>query len=913
MAVKKLNILPYIKAVSNLPQMLGKFFDGVGPYLGIYTYTRESLKRNQPAVGAGLVVTCISTCAEVEPFYLCFACLESFPQHFLEQHFNSRKHLINTLMYQNPWRLPFAWDCDLDDDALMLMAWEEEEQRENNEVILKVFDMPHTIFWSLDCFDYKQVLSKLQQYNTLLKRDVPPSETFSKLRQNEKFPLLGKQFLVNHDVIDNQEEPVMEVGSLCLLCERRLSDNEAQAHVFSREHVATFLDRFHPDSLDSSSVSAETLLDLAKQAARIHTFSNAQEIQLNEPIWEPCSYRKAIIILTAAKKRAGEGWLVPPITPKMRLVPRDTRKEVDQKQAKDSQKNSCDTDKQEKGKKKEEKSGENQMPMQREKEVETEEEVSPTACSEETQNPDETAEKPSREIATSFKNTGQDEGAQSVTKGSSSTKHVPAQLSDNPKKSDRKKLRCSSEKDGCPDEDVGIRRSPKRRRLTSKEDTPCEASLKMPNGGGRKENVAKGGKIHKDVLAKVSSTLLECHCANRDPVYLCWSCSLMISEKELVGHVARFNHQKMLKVTVNLDEKTYDNISKHSFQHAVNTLQALHRWPRSVEKPPSASPPSRAKPAKPEAALHAQHEASVTVVDIKKRDGSENCAAAAGDTSAVTKAIGKTTQVPSGSNKDQSRTRMKVPKSAGSSHTSLIDSCRSRDALRLNVPTCKAKTVKGRKADVSPSKTVDSSKIERTPTIEEMVAVSSISLATKSKCVTTSPKLTGSVSTVAKTTSATKSAAVSTPHGRGSGTASKVQVTSREAAPSSQTGHTVALKVNCRSAASSKMNDVPRHAAVKASVTPQTKVPSVITAKKPKTPVKHAKRDVSEAPHMKKSERANADVAANAPKRNPPPAAPHLSSAEPERSEHKKPHGKLPRVSTDKATASGNHFKVGKY
>ena len=32
-----------------------------------------------------------------------------------------------------------------------------------------------------------------------------------------------------------------EVGFLCLLCKRRLSDSECQAHVFSWEHVATFL------------------------------------------------------------------------------------------------------------------------------------------------------------------------------------------------------------------------------------------------------------------------------------------------------------------------------------------------------------------------------------------------------------------------------------------------------------------------------------------------------------------------------------------------------------------------------------------------------------------------------------------------------------------------------------------------
>jgi len=49
---------------------------------------------------------------------------------------------------------------------------------------------------------------------------------------------------------------------------------------------------------------------------------------------------------------------------------------------------------------------------------------------------------------------------------------------------------------------------------------------------------------------------------------------------------------------------------------AVNTLQALHRWPCSVEKPPSASPPSRAKPVNASAALHVQHDVSVPVSEF---------------------------------------------------------------------------------------------------------------------------------------------------------------------------------------------------------------------------------------------------------------------------------------------------------
>ncbi|CAG5891703.1 unnamed protein product [Menidia menidia] len=220
--------------------MLWEIFDGVEVYVGLDEYASESLRRNQPAVGTGLVVTCISTEAEAGTFYLCFACRESFLHSV--PHMDSRNHLINTLMYQNPWRLPFGWEQDLDDDALRSMAWEEDLERRQEQIVLKLFDMPFSIFWSLDWCDYKQ----------------------------------GRQFIVNHDLIMNRVQQVLSVGSLCLLCERRLSDPEAKAHVFSREHVSTFLERFHPGSLDSGSVGAEVLLDLAKQAASLHTPSQEQ-------------------------------------------------------------------------------------------------------------------------------------------------------------------------------------------------------------------------------------------------------------------------------------------------------------------------------------------------------------------------------------------------------------------------------------------------------------------------------------------------------------------------------------------------------------------------------------------------------------------------------------------------------------
>ena len=52
--------------------------------------------------------------------------------------------------------------------------------------------------------------------------------------------IVGKQFLVRHEVRFSHHRPT-EMAFLCLLCAKRLSGDECDAHVFSWEHVVTFL------------------------------------------------------------------------------------------------------------------------------------------------------------------------------------------------------------------------------------------------------------------------------------------------------------------------------------------------------------------------------------------------------------------------------------------------------------------------------------------------------------------------------------------------------------------------------------------------------------------------------------------------------------------------------------------------
>ncbi|XP_037549610.1 uncharacterized protein LOC119426122 [Nematolebias whitei] len=192
--------MPYLKHLSqprHKKQLMKQFLKAVGEnsrdskvklHLDLYTYSCEGLK-TKPLVGVDLVVTCISSSVDVEPICLCFGCLERVPQPVIRKHCESRKHLIKTLMYQNPWRLPFAWKKALDDSMLKSEALEE---RGPNKISLKVVDIPHSIFYNLSSsINYVQAMKTLQLYHTLLKCEVPPCKTFSKLHQNEKFPLLG--------------------------------------------------------------------------------------------------------------------------------------------------------------------------------------------------------------------------------------------------------------------------------------------------------------------------------------------------------------------------------------------------------------------------------------------------------------------------------------------------------------------------------------------------------------------------------------------------------------------------------------------------------------------------------------------------------------------------------------------------
>ncbi|XP_043994515.1 uncharacterized protein LOC122843657 isoform X2 [Gambusia affinis] len=485
----------HIRVMQELSQDWTGHFYGRGKfYVHLYTYINECLKTNMPPVGTSLVMTCLTSVSKDDPFYLCIACQDFFYQSDVQNHFESRKHLISTQLYVNPWLLPFAWEEDLDDRALRWTAWKEGQNR--GQIFLKIFDVPYSVFHCLDS-QYEEVFHSLQvQYRGFMHK-VPQSKTYSKDKQNEQFPLLGQGFLVLHYVGVAPNE--VEVGCLCLLCERRVYKEEIEAHVFSREHVSTFLDCFHPDSLTSCTVDAETLLDLAKQAATLHSPSCMQKILLDEPIWDSCSYQEAKMILTNAKWTTDNENLVPPINPMRKLVPRIPPKHISKQQKTDDQKTCTVTD----TKEKEQSSG--KEALSRETEAAAEKEGCQKVCLKDLENERETVlsvklsteeattENPKETVVESHKNTEENNSALTKPEGSSRIKPEATQQ----QKNERKRSMTPDETGGN-----GSKMSPKRQRLSSNESCFEESTKMSPESGTKviSTNAADKEEDHKKAV-----------------------------------------------------------------------------------------------------------------------------------------------------------------------------------------------------------------------------------------------------------------------------------------------------------------------------------------------------------------------------------------------------------------------------
>ncbi|KAM4539207.1 uncharacterized protein PAE49_020124 isoform 2-T3 [Odontesthes bonariensis] len=400
-------------------------------------------------------------------------------------------------------------------------------------------------------------------------------------------------------------------------------------------------------------------------------------------------------------------------------------------------------------------------------------------------------------------------------------------------------------------------------------------------------------------LKLVSSKVFECRCDKRDSVYLCEMCSQKITERDFSSHVSGSDHQKIQRVVVNLNEKTYSNILKQSFQSAIGTLRALNFRPRGVCKRPSTSAPHSVQPVNASAARHAHVNSVVDNIKVVNRKINDS-----GDGgTAINMSRTKTTRVPADSNEARTKTCMKRLQSADSFHAHpSVTSC-GKQTLRVNVSTkgtnkvCLQPYFRGNDPkDVTPNTICKATnhRIKRS-------AVASVGMAT------TSSTRTGTTSTLSATSSkgasAAKSVAMSRPLKRASETASKANPASYNTARS-----TVVREATGRGAPSSRAENAPERASKASGASTVT---SVAPAKMPKTSVKCGNVDLSaKTAQLKSSVSQIADIASHTRKRSPT-AAPQLNTAMSARSEYKNPHKESSHVSAAKSTASASHLKVG--
>ncbi|XP_065803873.1 serine-rich adhesin for platelets-like isoform X2 [Labrus bergylta] len=670
------------------------------PYLKLYSHLRDKRKQRQQAVGVSLVVTFISSEVQVEPICVCFACSDCFMESSVIQHLNSQKHIIHTLLYLNPWRLPLAWKNIEDVRDLWSAAWSEDREREPDHMTMKILDLPYWMFQELFPPSYSKVTMTLTNYNTFLKREVPKCETFSKLKENESFPLLGRQFIAMHYLYDRLHQPT-EVAFLCMLCRRRLSDQECHAHVFSREHITLFINHFHPGSM-TSKTDLETVLDLAKQAERHHSTMNVQEIQLDRSIREPCSYKTAYSILANAKLRKSQGKLLPNIFPKQKLVPRATLKDKDVvrdnslsnsgmlpgSKRKSCQKSPDNCKKTRVGaeitdEKCAERGGneEEEVDMKRLKS----EQHAVETCTEDTKSPvSETLQaikeeeieelivcKPSEGKTESCKYRDMDLKSE-ITEQSNKNTQTHSMNNACKEETTRHISMCKESQGAFCYEDMEENTSCKKGLPAPKQDASCEVEQRLPISIQKKETAAEvtgretkpsqqsvkhEASTHQQpdrlwqYLCRTSretviglSALLECHCDQRDLIYLCECCSMKIPEKDIISHVTGYDHQKMylsgLKPlpsppgthqgmkfchfaallekhsgygeaqVMDLEKEIYDNVLEQNFKSAMQTVQALQAQQGRVSEPSSTSALSNSQPVDTSFSPQAHNEAS---------------------------------------------------------------------------------------------------------------------------------------------------------------------------------------------------------------------------------------------------------------------------------------------------------------
>ncbi|KAK0139669.1 hypothetical protein N1851_008477 [Merluccius polli] len=119
-------------------------FPACPPHLRLVRFIKD--KQKEPIIGLPYIVVCICSKAHSTPLHLCFACRTYFSEAEVWNHMSSQSHALYTMMRKG---MPFAWGHDMDIRVLRRCALEQQQQQSNGDHILKVFDVPYSIFSKL--------------------------------------------------------------------------------------------------------------------------------------------------------------------------------------------------------------------------------------------------------------------------------------------------------------------------------------------------------------------------------------------------------------------------------------------------------------------------------------------------------------------------------------------------------------------------------------------------------------------------------------------------------------------------------------------------------------------------------------------------------------------------------------------
>ncbi|XP_029115674.1 uncharacterized protein LOC108923700 isoform X2 [Scleropages formosus] len=302
----------------------------------------ETSGMEEAPLGLHLVTMCYSSGISADPFYLCHSCRERCSNNLIVRHLSSAEHRFSYFASAKPYLLTFGWTPRPDPTAALkpgvvlmkkdtgpLMVTRLGDGGGGRAAVkdvaaptwltlsfFQILDVPKKLFESMRKSPYFQIVKDIlrQRLPEKLQVEKRPRVTLRDFAEREKrtHPLLGLGFLVEY----GDAARTWLCGYLCLLCGRKLHQNEAIAHLLGFEHVFAALNRTLPGSVGHKdlfrqrvSQDSSLLLDLARQAALADSARELQEVKLDPEDFEKVdslSFENALAKLQAVSGECGE-------------------------------------------------------------------------------------------------------------------------------------------------------------------------------------------------------------------------------------------------------------------------------------------------------------------------------------------------------------------------------------------------------------------------------------------------------------------------------------------------------------------------------------------------------------------------------------------------------------------------------